>query len=44
MLFPMTIDEKIRYSMIALTGASLVLAGLGVHVSPLKIAGGFGGD
>jgi hypothetical protein len=44
MLFPMTLDEKIRYGMIALTGVSLVLAGLGVHVNPLAIAGGYGGD
>ena len=39
----MTLDEKVRYGMIALTGASVVLAGLGVHVNPLTIAGGYGG-
>jgi hypothetical protein len=40
----MTLDEKIRYGMVALTGASLVLTGLGIHVNPLAIAGGYGGD
>ena len=38
----MTLDEKIRYGMIALTGASVVLATLGVHFNPLEIAGGSG--
>ena len=40
----MTLDEKVRYGMIALTGASVVLAGLGIHVNPLAVAGGMGGD
>ena len=40
----MTIDDKIRYGMIALAGASLVLAALGVHVDPLRIGGGYGGS
>jgi len=44
MPFLMTIDDKIRYGMIALAGASLVLAALGVHVDPLKIGGGYGGS
>ena len=38
----MTLDEKIRYGMIALTGASVVLATLGVHFNPLEIVGGSG--
>jgi hypothetical protein len=32
---PMSIDDKIRYGMIAVTGASVVLATLGVHVGPI---------
>ena len=39
----MTLDEKIRYGMMALGGASLVIAALGVHITPLEIAGGMGG-
>ncbi len=37
----MTLDEKVRYGMMALGGASLVFATLGVHISPLD--GGLGG-
>jgi hypothetical protein len=36
----MTLDEKIRYGMLALTGASLVFATLGLHISPLEPIGG----
>lgn len=39
----MTLDEKIRYGMIALGGASVVLTTLGLHVDPLAVAGGMGG-
>jgi hypothetical protein len=39
----MTLDEKIRYGMVALTGASVLLTTLGIHVDPLAIAGGYGG-
>jgi hypothetical protein len=39
----MTLDEKIRYGMVAITGASVVLATLGIHVDPLTVAGGYGG-
>ena len=39
----MTLDEKVRYGMVALAGASIVLATLGVHITPLDIAGGGGG-
>ncbi len=38
----MTLEEKIRYGMIAVTGASVVLVALGLHVSPLEAAGGAG--
>jgi hypothetical protein len=38
----MTLDEKIRYGMIALTGASIVFASLGLKVGPLEVIGGFG--
>ncbi len=38
----MTLDEKIRYGMVALSGASLVFATLGVHISPLAVCGGIG--
>ena len=39
----MTLDEKIRYGMVALSGAGVVLATLGVHINPLAIIGGAGG-
>ena len=39
----MTLDEKIRYGMVALAGASVVFATLGVHINPLDICGGAGG-
>ena len=38
----MTLDEKIRYGMLALSGASLVFATLGLKMSPLEIIGVFG--
>jgi hypothetical protein len=38
----MTLDEKIRLGMVAITGASLVFASLGLRVGPLEIIGGFG--
>ncbi|MGA2200048.1 MAG: hypothetical protein ABSG45_08940 [Nitrososphaerales archaeon] len=38
----MTIDDKIRYGMIALTGSSVVLAAFGVHINPLAYVQGFG--
>lgn len=40
----MTLDEKVRYGMVALGGASIVLATLGVHITPLQIIGGNGGS
>ena len=42
-LAKLTLDEKVRYGMVALSGASLVLATLGVHINPLEIIGGAGG-
>lgn len=38
----MTLDEKIRLGMVALTGASLVLATFGLHPGILEVAGGMG--
>jgi len=38
----MTPDEKIRFGMLALAGASIVFASLGLKVGPLEIIGGFG--
>ena len=38
----MTLDEKVRYGMLALAGASVVFATLGVHINPLDICGGMG--
>jgi len=38
----MTPDEKVRYGMLALSGASIVFASLGLHLGPLEITGGFG--
>lgn len=40
----MTIDEKVRYGMMALGGASVVFATLGLHVSPLAYVVGSWGD
>jgi hypothetical protein len=38
----MTLDEKIRYGMLALSGISFVFAALGLHVQPLEQIRGFG--
>jgi hypothetical protein len=43
-LVNMTLDEKVRYGMVALSGAGIVLATLGVHINPLEIIGGMGGS
>jgi hypothetical protein len=40
--FGMTLDEKVRYGMMALGGASVVLTALGLHLGPLNIVGGAG--
>ncbi len=36
----MTLDEKVRIGVVALTGASVVFAALGLHISPLEMIGG----
>jgi hypothetical protein len=41
-LLTMTLDEKIRIGMIALTGASFVMAALGLKLGPLEPIGGIG--
>jgi hypothetical protein len=38
----MSVEEKVRYGMMALGGASLVFSTLGLHVSPLEAIGGLG--
>jgi len=38
----MTLDDKVKYGMMALGGASIVFATLGVHISPLDTVGGWG--
>lgn len=38
----MTLDEKIRYGMLALAGASVVFASLGLNIGPLEIIRGWG--
>jgi len=41
-LCDMTLEEKVRYGMLAVTGAAVVANVLGVHISPLDIAGASG--
>jgi hypothetical protein len=39
----MTTEDKVRYGMMALGGASAVLATVGLHISPLDtVVGGWG--
>ena len=38
----MTLDEKIRYAMLALSGASVALTSLGLHISLLEETGVLG--
>ena len=38
----MTLDEKVRLGMVALTGASIVFATLGLKIGPLEVIGGYG--
>ncbi len=39
----MTLDQKIRYGMMAMAGAAAVAAAFGIHLSPLaEVAGGAG--
>lgn len=38
----MTLDEKVRLGMLALGGAGVLLAAVGLHPLPLDIIGGSG--
>ena len=38
----MTFEDKVKYGMMALGGASIVFTALGVHFTPLDIVGGYG--
>jgi hypothetical protein len=38
----MTLEEKVRFGMIALGGASVIFGALGLHISPLMVIGGYG--
>jgi hypothetical protein len=38
----MTLEDKVRYGLMALSGASIVFVTLGVHFSPLEVIGGYG--
>jgi hypothetical protein len=38
----MTLEDKAKLGMMALGGASVVFATLGVHISPLEVIGGGG--
>jgi len=40
----MTLDQKLRYTGMAVAGAALALRLVGVHVLPLDIAGSSGSD
>jgi hypothetical protein len=42
-MWTMTQDEKIRYGMMALAGASFVFASLGLKLGPLEVITGFNG-
>ena len=45
MIATMTLDEKIRYGMMAIAGSAAVVTSiLGVHAGLLDIAGGLGSD
>jgi hypothetical protein len=39
----MTVDQKVRYGVVVLTGASFVFSALGLHGVPLAISGSAGG-
>jgi hypothetical protein len=38
----MTLDEKVRYGMMSMSGAAFILATLGMHISPLDVGGSYG--
>ena len=38
----MTLEDKVRYGMMAVGGTAAILATLGLHFSPLDIVGSYG--
>ena len=38
----MTLEEKVRFGMMAMSGAAFVLSAMGVHISPLDVGGSYG--
>lgn len=38
----MTLEDKVRYGMMAVSSAAFVLSAMGVHVSPLDVGGSYG--
>ena len=38
----MTLDQKVRFGIMAVSGAAVVANFMGVHLSPLEIVGGAG--
>lgn len=38
----MTLEDKVRYGMVALAGASALLATVGIHLSPLDGLANYG--
>jgi hypothetical protein len=38
----MTLEDKVRYGMVAVSSAAFVLSALGVHISPLDVGGSYG--
>jgi hypothetical protein len=38
----MTLDQKVRFGIMAVSGAAVVANLMGVHLSPLEIIGGSG--
>jgi hypothetical protein len=38
----MSLDDKVKFGIMAMGGASVILATLGVHVSPLETVGSWG--
>jgi hypothetical protein len=40
----MTLDQKVRFGMMAISGAAVVANMMGIHLSPLEIIGGSGSN
>ncbi len=38
----MSTEDKVKFGLMALTGASVVFSTLGVHILPLQVIGGYG--